>query len=270
MKYIMLVDVEGATGITTYEQAEGTEFGIDMLMNDISAVLDGVLSVPGNEVLIFDEHTDGRNVRIMDLPKEVDVVCGKPLVQGKWCGIDSSFDGVIMVGFHARAGATGALLPHTYIPWNKNISINGTIVGEIGMEAALAGDNGVPLVMVTGDSAGVSEAEALLKGIKTVVVKEAIDEFQAKCYSTAKTQELLRKAGKEIGQTIPHVAPLTFAGPIEVRVELEDNEYRNCLKSYYPECFVDEANVVLRGDTVTQVWTQYLKYERRVLNELKL
>lgn len=64
MKYIMLVDVEGVTGVTNYQQAETSEFGIRMLMNDIKAVLDGILSIPGNSVLIYEEHTDGCNIRL--------------------------------------------------------------------------------------------------------------------------------------------------------------------------------------------------------------
>ncbi len=267
MKYIMLVDVEGVTGVTNYQQAETSEFGIRMLMNDIKAVLDGILSIPGNSVLIYEEHTDGCNIRLEELPAEVSVVRGKPLVEGAWAGIDASFDGLIMVGFHARAQETGALLPHSYVRWNRNISVNGITVGEIGMEAALAGENGVPLVLVTGDSAGVKEAEALVPGVVTVTVKEAIGEYEALCYPPARTGQMLKQAGEMVGRQVPPTAPLVFGKPAVLKVELEEGAFLDRVRDWYPER-LDGATVEIREDTLTAAWTRYLHMERRIIRAL--
>jgi D-amino peptidase len=181
MKFMIRCDVEGVTGVTTYQQAEGSQFGRAMLMNDLNACIEGLLATGDHEIVIYDEHTDGRNVDLTELPECVSVICGKPPYRADWGGIDSSYDAMIMVGFHARSGVAGALLPHSYSRKNLNIRLNGTVVGEIGMEAAIAGDFGVPLWLVTGDSAGMAEAEQMIENVRTVTVKEAMGEFTAKC-----------------------------------------------------------------------------------------
>ena len=67
------------------------------------------------------------------------------------------------------------MLPHTYELDIKDLRLGGVSVGEIGMEAAVAGDMGVPVLLVAGDSAGMAEAQSLLPGVEVVVVKEAIE-----------------------------------------------------------------------------------------------
>ena len=71
-----------------------------MLTNDLNACINGLLAEGEHEIVIYDEHTDGRNVDLNDLPDCVSVICGKPPYRPDWGGIDSSFDAMIMVGFH--------------------------------------------------------------------------------------------------------------------------------------------------------------------------
>ena len=78
MKIMIRTDVEGVTGVTSYEQAEGSELGRAMLMNDLQAVIDGLLADGDHDIVVYDEHTDGRNVDLRELPEAVAVICGKP------------------------------------------------------------------------------------------------------------------------------------------------------------------------------------------------
>jgi D-amino peptidase len=267
MKLMVLTDIEGVTGVTTYEQAEGTAFGQNMLMNDLNAFIDGLFSQGSHEIVIYDEHTDGRNVVMDSLPEQVSVVCGKPLVEENWRGIDSTYDGLVMVGFHARSGVAGALLPHSYSRKNLNIWINDCVVGEIGMEAAMAGDYDVPLVMVTGDSAGMKEAEELITGVKTVTVKEALGEFEARCYPPVKTRRMIYEAAAEIAAKLPEVKPLKFKAPIELKIEIAQSDYLKKLKDLYPSIFIGQNIIKIAGKTVTAVWMEYLKMQKRVKNK---
>ena len=83
------------------------------------------------------------------------------------------FPVLILLGFHSKRN-TGELLHHSYEPDIKDLILNGVSVGEIGIEAAIAGDYGVPLVMITADSAGVAEAETLIPGVVGVSVKQSL------------------------------------------------------------------------------------------------
>jgi D-amino peptidase len=264
MKIMIRSDIEGVTGVTTYQQAEGTEFGRRMLMNDLKACIDGILSMGQHEIVIYDEHTDGRNIDIDQLPDGVSVIMGKPLYRPEWGGIDDSFDAMVMVGFHARSGVFGSLLPHSYSRKNLEIRLNGTVVGEIGMEAAVAGDFGVPLWLVTGDSAGMAEAEETITGVRTVSVKEAMGEFEACCYAPGKTAKMIYDAAKSVFENPPKVEPLKFTGPVEMQVDLADSDYTTKLKRLNPDLFIADKTISIKDQTTTAVWSKYSVIQKEV------
>ncbi len=257
MKIMIRSDIEGVTGVTTYPQAEGTEFGKRMLMNDLNACVEGILSTGQHEIIVYDEHTDGRNVSMELLPSCVSVIMGKPPYRPDWGGIDASFDVMVMVGFHARSGAGGALLPHSYSRKNLEIRLNGRIVGEIGMEAAIAGDFGVPLWLVTGDSAGMAEARETIPGVRTVSVKEALGESEALCYPPARTAQMIYDCAKEMIDNPPPVHPFRIAGPVEMQIDLAPGEYTATLKNLYPGIFIKENTIAVEGETTTAAWSKY-------------
>src|SRR2546427_658072 len=88
--------------------------------------------------------------------------------------IDGGFDAALFIGYHARAGTRNAILDHTYADRIHDVRLNGKPVGELGLNAALAGVHGVPVALVSGDSAVATEAKDLLgQGVGTVIVKEA-------------------------------------------------------------------------------------------------
>ncbi|HBG28016.1 MAG: hypothetical protein A2Y10_17465 [Planctomycetes bacterium GWF2_41_51] len=264
MKLMIRSDIEGVTGVTTYKQAEGSEFGKHMLMSDLKACVDGILSTGEHEIIIYDEHTDGRNVDVLQLPECVSVIMGKPEYRPDWGGIDNSFDAMIMVGFHARSGVKGSLLPHSYSRKNLEIRLNNIVVGEIGMEASVAGDFDVPLLLVTGDSAGMAEAEEIVPGVRTVTVKKAMGEFEAQCYSPKRTSRMIYEAACSIIKNKPKVKPLKIAGPIEMQIDLAVSEYTEKLQKTHPEIFIKDGTVSIKDKTVTTVWSRYCTIQKEV------
>lgn len=264
MKIMIRSDIEGVTGVTTYKQAEGSDFGKRMLMNDLLACINGIRATGEHEISIYDEHTDGRNVDITQLPEGVSVIMGKPDYRSDWGGIDSSCDALMMVGFHARSGAKGALLPHSYSRKNLDIRINGTSVGEIGMEAAIVGDFGVSLWLVTGDSAGIAEAKQIIKGVKTVIVKEAMGEFAALCYGPKDNARRIFDAAKDVMVNHPVVSPLTFESPVTLEIDLANSDYTDKLKTFHPELVAAGNTVKLTNRTVTGAWSQYLVIQKEL------
>jgi D-amino peptidase len=267
VKFMIRTDVEGVTGVTTYEQAESSPFGRAMLMNDVRAVIDGLLAEGDHEIVIYDEHTDGRNVHLVELPEVVSVICGKPPYRPDWGGIDNSFNAMLMVGFHARSGVPGALLPHSYSRRNLSLRINGKEVGEIGMEAAIAGEAGVPLWLVSGDSAGMAEAAEIVPGVRTVTVKEAMGEFAALCYPPKLTARRLYAAAQGLLRDPPTVKPLRFRGPITLEIDLEDTPFLHALRTIHPEELVvtDAAETLrLEAASVTEAWSWFLEVQAEV------
>ncbi len=261
MKFLVMTDIEGVSGITTFPQAEHGEIGKQMLMNDVCAVIDGMRDA-GADVILYDMHTDGRNIDLsrVDCP----VIEGKPILSDLWRGVGpDGIDGLCLVGLHTMQHS-GALLAHSYLREYDAIYLNGIKVGEIGVEAALAGEQGVPLVFVSGDDKGCEEAEELISGITTCAVKKSLGLNEAICYPPSVTAEKLRIAAKKAATT--RVEPFVLKSPYEIKIQYSECPYLHTMKSLHPEIFENENTVVMRGDNLLKLWSQYLIYEKEMVN----
>ena len=264
MKFLIMTDIEGVTGVTTYQQAENSQFGRDMLMNDLLAVIEGIRSQGQHEIVVYDMHTDGRNVDISRLPEDVPVVMGKPINGKLWRGVGKGFDGLFMVGLHAMSREPGAMLAHSYLIQYDSIHINEDLVGEIGVEALLAGEQGTPLVFVAGDDKGCREAEAFVPGVVTAVVKESLDEAQAICQTPAMTRKLLKDAAARAVVNAKSIAAKKPQMPVTIKIQYSDCEYLKIMKEIHPEIFVNENTVAVTGDNLLETWSEYLLMEKEM------
>ena len=256
-----MTDIEGVTGVTTFPQAEKSDFGKRMLMHDLKAVLEGIKEA-GAEAVIYDMHTDGRNVNIEEI--DCPVIMGKPILPHLWRGVGkNTVDGMFMLGLHTMQNAGGALLQHSYLREYESIHLNGQLVGEIGVEAALAGEAGVPLKLVTGDNLGCKEAEDLIDGIITCSVKESLAEDSAICYTPDVTYKALKDAAKKA--TLANVKPFMLNAPYEIKIKFSECKYQEAMKKLHPEIFENENTVVMRGQNLLETWSEYLVYERQMI-----
>ena len=261
MKFLVMTDIEGVTGVTTFSQAEKSDFGKKMLMNDLNAVLEGI-KLAGAQAVVYDMHTDGRNVDIEEI--DVPAVLGKPILGKLWRGVGyDGFDGLFMVGLHTMQNVKNALLAHSYLREYESIHINGILMGEIGVEAALAGEGGIPLKFVSGDNLGCLEASELIPGVVTCAVKTSLTENCALCIPPEKTRTMLREAAQNA--VIANVEPLKLTSPYEIKIKFSDCEYLTAMKKLHPEIFINADTVVMTGDNLLEVWSVYLSYEKEMV-----
>ena len=260
MRFLIMTDIEGVTGVTTFPQAEKSEFGREMLMNDLCAVLDGIRDA-GAEAVVYDMHTDGRNVDISRI--DAPVVMGKPILADLWRGVGSGFDGLFLLGLHTMQH-TGHLLAHSYLREYDAIYLNNILVGEIGIEAALAGEQGIPLKFISGDDMGCLEAKELICDIVTCPVKKSLGDDTAICLSPEKTSKSLRQKAAEAVRA--EVKPFVVESPYEIKIVYSDCRYLDVMKRLHPEIFADERTVVMRGENLLKTWSQYLVYEKEMVN----
>jgi D-amino peptidase len=87
-------------------------------------------------------------------------------------------------------------MAHTYTGSIFSLEINGRSLGEIGVDAAIAGHYNVPVILLTGDRAACEEARDLISGIETVVVKEGISRSAAVCLQPAYARKLIEEAAE--------------------------------------------------------------------------
>jgi D-amino peptidase len=89
-------------------------------------------------------------------------------------GLEPGCDAALFVGYHGRAGTLGAVLEHTWSYGVYSVRVGDLEVGEFGVAALLAGELGVPTVYLSGDDKTATEAEELVPGIVTTVVKTGV------------------------------------------------------------------------------------------------
>jgi D-amino peptidase len=270
VKIYVKADMEGVTGIVSPEQLypDCSEYllGRRMLMNDLNAVLEGIYSVQGAEALVYDMHGEGRNVDLEGLTVEVPVICGKPSFGDDFCfGMDDSVNAVFLVGSHACCGAPGAILCRTYDDCIEGIKINDTPVGEIGCEAALAGEFGVPLAFVSADSAGVREARELLgPELEAVEVKHAVSETAGICLPASDTRRLLRAAAAKAVQKASELPPMLFEAPTKLEVVYRTPQEAAAAESAPSAQRTGEKTVLFTGERFLAAYRSFvLSRERR-------
>lgn len=273
-KFMVRCDMEGVTGVVSYAQVEpgATEYpeAREAFMVEILALVEGLRQGGAGHVSIYDEHWFGRNLQVDRLPSGVISYLGKPPYRADWAGgLDETFSGLILHGLHSRAG-TGALLHHTYEPDFAGIEINGLPVGEIGMEAAIAGDFGVPPVLVIADSAGCAEAGELFPGVRTVATKESFSADGALCHPLCDTAAAIRAASQSVAADLPPVAPFRFTAPIEVAMEFHDGPYLTALRERAADDMPAPNRLVFRnGKTVTELWAKYWALKLKCQEDLR-
>src|SRR3989441_5144592 len=185
MRVYISVDMEGIAGVVHESQTDPTTpaFAAEyarfrrFMTAEANAAVEGALAAGATRVLVNDSHWFMRNLLAEELHQTAGVVSGDPKPRSMMQGIDQQggFDAALFTGYPARAGTRNAILDHTYAGRIHDVRLNQQPVGELGLNAALAGVHGVPVVLVSGDSAVAAEAKDLLgDGVATVIVKEAV------------------------------------------------------------------------------------------------
>ena len=227
MKILIATDMEGITGVTTWDHvtpghAEYSRFR-RLMTHDVNAAIRGVVEAGADEVVVADGHWNGSNILVEELDPRARLNTGSPSPLSMMQGIGEDVDGVIFLGYHARNGTPRAILDHT---WSSktvaNIWLNEMLTGEYGLNAAVAGYFGVPIIMVTGDQTACAQVDELLGDVEKAVVKQASGRYAAECLAPQVTQELIfetaMRAMNRLGVgDVP--APFVVDAPMRITVE---------------------------------------------------
>jgi len=263
MKVYILVDGEGITGIVNHPlqvmpDSPGFSEMRALLMSDLNAAVDGAAAAGAGELVVYDMHVKGLNVIPEKLHAPAVVVLGKPPKVKPPAGIDESYDALLMVGYHSMAETAGGLLPHTYTLDMKELRLNGVLMGEIGLEAALAGSVGVPLVMVSGDDMAMKEAEALLGDFEGASVKYAASESGALCLPPAASRTLIReKAVSALGR-LKDFKPYKADPPFRIEIEFYEESSAKKASEVDGVSRKGTRGIVMEGNDLPLLWESFL------------
>ena len=221
MRVLISADMEGVTGVTFPDDVEpGHPRWSDhrgLFTGDVNAAIAGFFDAGAEEVLVNDAHADKRNLLLPELDTRANLLIGTHKPWSMMEGIDRGYDVVAFVGYHAGAGQQG-VLSHTYLPnMITGVWLNGAPCSEGYMNAALAHEFGVPVVLVTGDDCAIEDARTYAPDAQLVAVKECVDRYTAICLPPARTAELIRAGAAAALTTVPSSDPL----PAPYRYEVE-------------------------------------------------
>ena len=232
MKVYILADMEGISGIRTMamvkrdspgEYAEGRR----LMMADMNAAIEAAFDHAATTVVACDTHGGGGQVILSEMdPRAIYETPGEPSGGRMMPALDGGFDGVILLGHHARAGTLNGFLDHTMNSrqWFE-YRINGQPVGEIGIEAAYAGHFGVPVIAVSGDEAAVREAQELLGPVAGAAVKWGVGRNRARCLALPAAYQVIRDAVRRGMEAVPELAPFRPELPAVVELTLYRSDF---------------------------------------------
>lgn len=202
LKVYISADMEGIAGVVSGEQLGTAGFEYqrfrEFMTAEVLAAIAGAREAGATEILVSDSHGNGQNLLIERLPADVRVIRSWPRPLMMMQGIDSTFAAAVFIGYHSGTANLRGVRAHTFSSANlTSVKIDGVEVPEGGVNAAIAGHFGVPIVAISGDDAAVAEVRALVGDLAGAVVKEAISFHSAKTMTPEASQALIRQTVRD-------------------------------------------------------------------------
>jgi D-amino peptidase len=258
VRVLVVSDMEGVAGITKWEQVEGGspmfEEGRRLYTEEINAAVRGAKAAGATEIVVMDCHGAGKGWDFNSLlPELLDADC-EWVVQNEWTEytdlLEEGCEAALFVAMHAKAGTPDGVMSHTISGRDyRNLRFNGTSVGETGINAALCGTWGCPVVLVTGDQAACREARELLgAGIETVAVKQGLGRYSARHVPPQRARRTIEDGARRALENRAAVAPYDPGKPCEIEVHLatpdlvEPYRHRPGIEVRGPLTFVSRAD----------------------------
>lgn len=179
MKFYIAVDCEGPACVVGEPgkglgSGENYRFACLQATREANAAARALFDAGAQEVVVWDAHGTGVNLQYDLLDPRCRILLGSGH-RGRFAGMDKSYTAVLFIGYHARENTSRAVLAHTFCSTAfQYYKLDGKEAGELAIDAAYAGELGVPVLFCAGDDACVAEARALFPGLAAVVTKEAL------------------------------------------------------------------------------------------------
>jgi D-amino peptidase len=267
MRVIIMSDMEGVAGITKWAQVTGGESlyeeGRKLYTQEINAAARGAFSAGATEVLAMDCHGAGGDWSFNSLiPEDLDPRL-EFVVQREWTeyteALEQGCDAALFVGMHAMAGTADGGMNHTVsgTQW-RNVWFNGVRVGETGINAALTGHWGCPVVLVTGDEAVCRESRDLLgESLSTVAVKRSLGRQSARHRTPQRAREMIEEGAGQALKNLQAVAPYDPGSPCEIRVELGSSDHTEQFRHNRAVEIIDPRMIASRADDWWTAWRRF-------------
>lgn len=237
MRIYISADMEGITGISTWQETlKGNEVYLryqEQMTREVAAACEGALLAGAEYILVKDAHEDGKNLIHNMLPEQVKILSGwsnhpYSMVEG----LDESFDGAVLIGYHSGGSSNGSPLAHTLsLDKIRGIYINGKKADEFMIYTYAAHMLKVPVISVSGDGELIRRVRNFDPHIKTVAVQEGFGGAVVSIHPQVAVSRI-KKAVKRAIETIGEFKTFQL-DHFELRVEFK--KHQDAYKySFYP------------------------------------
>jgi D-amino peptidase len=266
VRVLVISDMEGVSGVVKWEQVEGGEPLYEearkLYTEEINAAVRGAKAAGATEIVVMDCHGAGKGWTFNSLvPELLDPDC-EWVVQDEWSEytefLEEGCDAALLVAMHSKAGTDRGVMSHTISGRDyRDLRFNGVSVGETGINAALCGAWGCPVVLVTGDDVTCREAVDLLgPELVTVAVKQGLGRYSARNLPPVRARELI-EAGAKVGlERRASVPPYDPGKPCEIVAVLASTDLAARYRFRQAVELVDPVTVASRAGDWLTAWRQ--------------
>ena len=257
MKIYISADIEGVTGVTNWDETElhkeDSQFAREQMTAEVVAACEGALQAGASEIWVKDAHDTARNIIASRLPEAVKLIrgwSGHPLMMLQ--ELDETFHGVMLIGYHSRAGMATNPLAHTISGQIARVSINERFVSEFLINAYAAAYHRVPVIFVSGDKGLCGDVAMYNPFIQTVAVKQGVGNSTVNIHPELATSLIRAGVVKALTGDLA-CCQVAAQAHFSIKVQYRDHQ-KAYLYGYYPGARqIDSHTVQYENDSYFEV-----------------
>ena len=179
-------------------------------------------------ILVADSHGPMVNLLVNELPESVEIIRGNPRPISMVSCIEEC-DFAIFLGYHAKFGTEKASFDHTYSGNSiHEVKVNGKPSSEFMLNAFVAGELNVPIILVAGDEALLeNDVRELTPWAERVMLKKSLSRISARSQSIIKIEKNLREGVRKAVAKYKkkETKPLLTEKPVKMEVTFRSSLY---------------------------------------------
>ncbi len=219
--------MEGVAGVVTSDQLgpAGFEYGRfrEFMTREALAAVEAARAAGATEIVVADAHGNGENLLIEAFPPDVRIIRSWPRKLSMVAGVDDGVDALVFIGYHAGTNNPTGVRAHTFSSATlTRVALNGANVTEGSWNAAIAGEFGVPVVMISGDDAAIAEVRGTVGNIEAAETKRNLGFHSANTLTPQAAASLIRQRVEAGLRRRTEMKPYRVNGPVTVDVSFKN------------------------------------------------